>query len=582
MSSFFDRIAETTGTTGPGALALAGALPGAYRSFSVGGNGKKWQYSLAHRTLNEWEVGEGTWSTGGTFSRDTVYANSDGTFVAIALSAGEKIISNDLPAVFVNSVMQVTAGRLLGRTFGAVDGQPEQLAGPALTAEIFGPDLSVTLSANQNDWTPTGLADAVVIDVQTNNGTTRTVTGLTGGTDGRLVVIRNSHLSPGAVLVGSENALSAAANRFRNVPNSNKTLAAGESLMFRYDSSVSRWTALAFKPPEVTNADLDDMPDLTLKGNISGANNIPTDLTLQTVWGTVGGGGTGNLMYFNGTIWTALTLGSAGTFLGNVGGALGYGAVAGAQDVQIFTATGTWTKPAGVAGTAPVDVFVIGPGGPGGSGRRGAASTARGGGGGGQGGGMTHRRFKASELAATETVTIGAIGTGGPAVLIDGTNGNAGAVGAASWFKGAATLFATAGGPGAGGTTAGGAGGTGGGVGTYAGGGGGAGNTSTGVDGTAGTVYGGSGGAGGGGINASNVAANGGVGGTPPGGGHGVTPEGYVGGLGGNGGNAPGGAGTVSAGYGAGGGGGGASANGSASGAGADGGPGLIIVVTTK
>src|SRR4051794_19087417 len=47
-------------------------------------------------------------------------------------------------------------------------------------------------------------------------------------------------------------------------------------------------------------------------------------------------------------------------------------------DVQIFTASGTWTAPAGITN---VEALIVGCGGGGGSGRRGAAATVRCGGG---------------------------------------------------------------------------------------------------------------------------------------------------------------------------------------------------------
>src|SRR5688572_10156167 len=67
---------------------------------------------------------------------------------------------------------------------------------------------------------------------------------------------------------------------------------------------------------------------------------------------------------------------------GGVAVALGGGVVNG--DVQVFTASGTWTKPTGSFTT--VEVRLVGAGGGGGSGRRGATGTVRTGGGGGGGG----------------------------------------------------------------------------------------------------------------------------------------------------------------------------------------------------
>jgi hypothetical protein len=47
---------------------------------------------------SEWEVGEGTWSTGNTLARNTVFANSLGTTAKIAFSAGDKDVFVTYPS----------------------------------------------------------------------------------------------------------------------------------------------------------------------------------------------------------------------------------------------------------------------------------------------------------------------------------------------------------------------------------------------------------------------------------------------------------------------------------------------------
>ena len=101
-----DRVRETTQTTGTGTITLDGAIQG-FQSFSVIGNNNTTYYTINRGS--EWEVGLGTYY-GGTLSRDTVYASSNGGS-KVNFSAGAKDVFVTYPAE--KSVNQDANNRVL-------------------------------------------------------------------------------------------------------------------------------------------------------------------------------------------------------------------------------------------------------------------------------------------------------------------------------------------------------------------------------------------------------------------------------------------------------------------------------------
>jgi len=100
-------------------------------------------------------------------------------------------------------------------------------------------------------------------------------------------------------------------------------------------------------------------------------------------------------------------------------------------NVQEFTSSGTWTKP---ANAKLVYVEIWGGGGGGASGERKANNTSATGGAGGGGSAGVFYQFRASELTSTVSVTIGAGGAGGAARTTDNADGAVGTAGGDSTF----------------------------------------------------------------------------------------------------------------------------------------------------
>lgn len=85
-----DRVRDTSTTAGSGAFSVSGTAPTGYRTFSaVLSVSDTFYYSIQHQTLNEWEVGLGTYASANTFSRTTIYSSSNAGS-AVTFSAGTK------------------------------------------------------------------------------------------------------------------------------------------------------------------------------------------------------------------------------------------------------------------------------------------------------------------------------------------------------------------------------------------------------------------------------------------------------------------------------------------------------------
>jgi hypothetical protein len=101
------------------------------------------------------------------------------------------------------------------------------------------------LTADVNDYAPTGLATASVIRL--NASAKWTITGLTGGTDGRLIITENIGNFP--ITLAHDSGSSAAANRFSLPGASSALLAPGEMNVMLYDATMQRWRIAARSAP---------------------------------------------------------------------------------------------------------------------------------------------------------------------------------------------------------------------------------------------------------------------------------------------------------------------------------------------
>jgi hypothetical protein len=98
-----------------------------------------------------------------------------------------------------------------------------------------------TLTADQNDYNPSGLSTASTIRISSDSSY-RAIKGLQGGESGRVIFIENVGANP--LTICGENTSSSAANRFKI--KGEIILTENEVLQVKYDSTLSRWIPIAF------------------------------------------------------------------------------------------------------------------------------------------------------------------------------------------------------------------------------------------------------------------------------------------------------------------------------------------------
>lgn len=101
------------------------------------------------------------------------------------------------------------------------------------------------ITANQNDYNPTNLATASILRLDANQ--IREITGIAGGAEGRILVIRN--IGAGAystIVFRRENASSTAANRFAF--SEDQVIDPNGKIVIQYDSTSSRWRLISSPP----------------------------------------------------------------------------------------------------------------------------------------------------------------------------------------------------------------------------------------------------------------------------------------------------------------------------------------------
>lgn len=131
------------------------------------------------------------------------------------------------------------------------------------------------ITAQQDDYAPPSFSTASVVRVSSNAA--RSITGLAGGAEGRVVLIFN--VGSFTITLEDEHSSSTAANRF--ALNADLSLTADTGALLYYDATSSRWRAIGGAGGGLTDIVLDTTPQLG--GNLDTNGFALTDATDSVV-----------------------------------------------------------------------------------------------------------------------------------------------------------------------------------------------------------------------------------------------------------------------------------------------------------
>jgi hypothetical protein len=355
-----DRVKETSTTTGTGTLDLSGAVSG-FQTFVAGiGNSNTTYYAIVNRDEAEWETGVGTVTDASTdtLARTTVIASSNSDS-AVNFSAGTKDVFATLPAskvVYEDAGSDVTLpdDLILGSDssvlkFGAdSDTTLTHTDGTGLTLNstnklTFGDSATFVHQSSDGVMTIDGEAtidlnastavlvsndlklnsDSAVLGFGADNDTTLTHTDGTGltlnstnkllfrdtglyvysSTDGQLDLVADTEIQIAATTIDINGAVDISGN----------TTVGGDLTVTGDDITMSTNTSGAALIADGTNFN-----PVVISGDISIATNGAASIAANSVDGThiaLGSDAQGDVMYYNGTNWARLGVGTSGQFL---------------------------------------------------------------------------------------------------------------------------------------------------------------------------------------------------------------------------------------------------------------------------
>ncbi len=218
-SSAIPRVTIATRPASPTANTIVVVTDAANGSTCTTGGGSS--QNTCQWTGSAWvAVGGGVGSTGAGGSNTQVQFNSTG------------VLSGSAGLIYNSGSQVLTVGGYVAGNVIAPTGQFNRF-------ELIGAISPAQITATQDNYNPTGLSTASVLRLTTD--TSRNITGLAGGADGRVLIIHN--VGGFNLVLMDEGGTSTATNRF--ALSTNQTVPPDTSVAIQYDGTTQRWRVLS-------------------------------------------------------------------------------------------------------------------------------------------------------------------------------------------------------------------------------------------------------------------------------------------------------------------------------------------------
>lgn len=147
-SQLYDRVRESSTTTGTGTLTLLGAIL-SYQSFAVVGNGNPCYYCAVDYVTGDYEVGIGTYTLSGTtLSRTTVLASSNAGALVNFVTGVRDVFLTEAATIGTNAYFTGTQTVTVGNTTSTTTLLPTGVGINGIPAGVMIPGKTVRLKAS--------------------------------------------------------------------------------------------------------------------------------------------------------------------------------------------------------------------------------------------------------------------------------------------------------------------------------------------------------------------------------------------------------------------------------------------------